>query len=351
MNRVLFVSPVAFSGLQQRHQSLASELAKIGWQVNFVDPLETGGFSCRTEAAGQNIEVVKLRVPFKGVEWPAIQTICGKFALRLLKTKAGMTRHNTLLWIGEPSLACLATHKWRAIVYDRCDLHGSFPGQNKRAWQKYEETLFNRSTLVSCSHAYLQQRLPEHARKKSVLVGNACAEIFFGERRPQSAGDRRLKMVSAGAHHEWSDAKWLAMMCEHDKVELHLAGTGRGVDYESLRRNPRVIDHGRLNSCDLARLLKTCDVGLIAFKDIELINGVDPVKAYEYAASGLEIWAPPINAMRSNSLVSSYVSSTAELDQAIRGFATRSLPPAESIARWPGRLQTILDRLTVLQSD
>ena len=351
MNRVLFVSPVAFSGLQQRHQSLAAEMAKLGWLVSFVDPVTTGGFSCRTLSTEQNIEVLKLKVPCKGVEWPAIQTICSKFALLLLRAKLGAAWHDTLLWIGEPSLAYLAAHKWPAIVYDRCDLHGSFPGQNRRAWQKYEETLFRRSTLISCSHVYLQQSLPEHARQKSVLAGNACADIFFGENQRKNSVDRRLKLVSAGAHHEWADAKWLAMLCEHNRVELHLAGTGRGADYENLRRNPRVIDHGRLNRCDLAGLLKTCDVGLIAFKDIELIRGVDPVKAYEYAASGLEIWAPPVDALRSNSLVSRYISNTAGLDQAIKGFATLPLPPAGAIARWSDRLQTILDRLTVLQSD
>ncbi|OGK08182.1 MAG: hypothetical protein A2W80_11305 [Candidatus Riflebacteria bacterium GWC2_50_8] len=351
MNRVLFVSPVAFSGLQQRHQSLAAELAKNDWQVNFVDPLQTGGLSCKTEQATPNLEVVKIRVPFKGVKWPAIQTICAKFAMLLLGSKLALSRHNTLLWIAEPSLAWLSLYKWQAVVYDRCDLHGSFPGQQQLVWQKYEDILFKRATLVSCSHEYLQQSLPEHARIKSVLASNACANIFFSERLQQRPAGRPLKMVSAGAHHEWVDSGWLAMMCDHDNVELHLAGTGRGGDYENLRRLPRVINHGKLDRPELARLLKACDIGLIAFKDIELIKGVDPVKAYEYAASGLEIWAPPIKALRGNQLISKYVGNSGERNQAVADFASLPLPPPATIARWSDRLQTILDRLTVLRSD
>lgn len=351
MNRVLFVSPVAFSGLQQRHQSLAAELAKNGWQVSFVNPLQTGGLSCKTEQAAPNLEVVKIRVPFKSVKWPTIQTISAKFAMLLLSSKLALTRRNTLLWIAEPSLACLSLHNWQAVVYDRCDLHGSFPGQKQPVWQKYEDVLFNRATLVSCSHEYLQQSLPEHARSKSVLAGNAGADIFFSERRPQHPAGRPLKMVSAGAHHEWVDSGWLAMMCDHDNVELHLAGTGRGCDYKKLCQLPRVINHGKLDRPDLAELLKTCDIGLIAFKDIELIKGVDPVKAYEYAASGLEIWVPPIKALRGNPLISKYVGTPGERNQAVAEFASLPLPPPATIARWSDRLQTILDRLTILRSD
>lgn len=36
-------------------------------------------------------------------------------------------------------------------------------------------------------------------------------------------------------------------------------------------------------------LMRSCHVGLLPFKDIALVYGVDPIKAYEYAACGLDI--------------------------------------------------------------
>lgn len=351
MNSVLFVSPVVFSALHQRHQSLANELAGRGWQVCFVDPLKTGGFSCTISRASENLRIARLRVPFKGNACPAIQAIAVKLSMLLLKASMALPGKNSLLWIAEPSLARLSCYNWPAIIYDRCDLHGSFPGQNRRVWQRYEDQLFDKATLISCSHQYLQQSLPENVLCKSVLAGNACGDIFFAEHKHGRPIGHRLRLVSAGAHHEWVDSKWLANLCNHDDIELHLAGIGRGSDYRELCRHPRVTHHGELGRTELADLLKTCDIGLVAFKEIELIKGVDPVKVYEYAASGLEVWAPPVAGLRDNPLISRFIGGGRELAQAVDAFRSRPVRSSGNIARWSDRLQTILDRLTVLQSD
>ena len=349
MTTILFVSPAAFTALHQRHQSLAIELAKRNHQVLFLDPVRTCGFSCRTRTVADNLRVAQLRVPFKSVSHPATQMLTVRFTMLLLREKLNITPASTLLWISEPSLAWLTRHHWQKIIYDRCDLHGSFPGQRKEAWQSYEKRLFARASLISCSHPHLQSTLPENAQRKSVLSGNATADIFFGKSLRATVGDARLKLVSAGAHHEWVDTGWLKMLAAHAAVELHLAGTGRGKGYETLRQQPGVIDHGCLSQSELAKLLKSCDIGLVPFCNIELIKGVDPVKVYEYAASGLQIWAPPVAALYNNSLVDRFIATPDDLDLAIADSAAPKRRQAPAIARWPERLQTILDRLDDLQ--
>ncbi|KAF1079335.1 MAG: hypothetical protein GQF41_4339 [Candidatus Rifleibacterium amylolyticum] len=351
MSQILFVSPAAFDALHQRHQSLAIELTKRDQSVIFLDPVRTGGYRRKTRKVADNLEVVQLQVPFKSVSHPAIQKLTVRFAMLLLREKCKIIPASTILWISEPSLAWLTRHRWQTIIYDRCDLHGSFPGQRKEAWQKYEKLLFARAGLISCSHPHLQNTLPESARNKSVLAGNASADLFFGKIRDTAVGDGRLKLVSAGAHHEWVDTSWLKMLATHAGVELHLAGTGRGKGYEDLKQQPGIIDHGRLNQSELARLLKTCDIGLVPFCDIELIRGVDPVKVYEYAASGLEVWAPPVASLRTNTLINRFIATPDDLDLAIADSATQKRQPAPAVARWSERLQTILDRLDDLQSD
>jgi len=351
VSQILFVSPAAFAALHQRHQSFASELAKLGHQVTFLDPVKTGGYSCKIRAVGDNLKIAQLRVPFKSVSHPAIQMLTARFALMLLKEKLKITPAGTILWISEPSLAWLARHRWQTIIYDRCDLHGSFPGQHKEAWQRYEELLFARASLISCSHSYLQNTLPENARQKSVLAGNASADVFFGNSRRQITDNDRLKLVSAGAHHEWVDTGWLQMLGAHDGLELHLAGTGRGKGYEKLKQQPGVVDHGRLNQSELAKLLKSCDIGLVPFCDIELIRGVDPIKVYEYAASGLQVWAPAVAALRDNALINRFIVTPDDIEKAISDKAGQTQCERPAIARWSERLQTILDRLDDLQSD
>ena len=351
MTRTLFISPAAYEALHQRHQSLAGELARRGRQVIFVNPLKTGGYSCKTRTVAENLEIVHLRVPFKSVSFPALQMLAVRFALMLLRTRLRIVPATTMLWISEPSLAWLTRQRWQTIIYDRCDLHGSFPGQTRRAWQQYEDMLFRRADLISCSHPYLQTTLPESAGRKAVLAGNASAEVFFAQKRRMNTGNRPLKLVSAGAHHEWVDFGWLKMLCSHAEIELNLAGTGRGREYEELRRTPGVIDHGKLSQLELADLLRNCDAGLVPFKDIELIRGVDPVKVYEYAASGLEVWAPTVDALRANSLISRFIANADDISSAIAEAAAHKPRPAPAVAQWSERLQTILDRLDDLQSD
>jgi len=351
MSRIFFVSPVAFAALHQRHQSLAVELARREHQTVFADPLKSGGYSCKCSVASACLKIAQLQVPFKGVSCPGLQMFAARFAMQLAKEKLLISPADTVLWLGEPSLAWLTRLKWKSIIYDRCDLHGSFPGQNRRAWQKYENMLFTRADLITCSHQYLQETLPERARNQSLLVGNASANIFFAQNRRASAGNGKLKLVSAGAHHEWVDTDWLKMLSSQPGTELHLAGTGRGKGYEDLRRQPGVVDHGRLTQTELASLLKDCDIGLVPFCDIELIRGVDPVKVYEYAASGLTVWAPPLAALRSNPLISRFIATRDELAEAIVDRAKPKTAPAPRIARWSERLQTVLDRLDALRSD
>jgi hypothetical protein len=351
VTRTLFISPAAYEALHQRHQSLAGELARRGRPVIFVNPLKTGGYSCKTRTVAENLEVVQLRIPFKSVSYPAIQMLAVRFALMLLRAGLRIVPATTMLWISEPSLAWLTGQRWQTIIYDRCDLHGAFPGQNRQAWQQYEKMLFSRADLISCSHPYLQNTLPQGARLKSVLAGNASAGVFFSQKNRMGTGNKPLKLVSAGAHHEWVDFAWLKMLCSQAEVELNLAGTGRGREYEELRQAPGVIDHGKLSQLELADLLKSCDAGLVPFRDIELIRGVDPVKAYEYAASGLEVWAPPVDALRANSLISRFIANVDDLSCAIAETAAPKPGPALAVAQWSERLQTILDRLDDLQSD
>ena len=182
-----------------------------------------------------------------------------------------------------------------------------------------------------------------------MLAGNACAEIFFSSASRQHHSNPPFKLVSSGAHYGWVDCSWLSMISSHPDIELHLAGSGRGNDYQKLRQLPQVIDHGQLDQAALAALLAKCDVGLVPFKNLDLIKGVDPVKVYEYAASGLEVWAPHLDSLRKNGLISRVVANRHDLEQALKRIAvTKNNQP---VARWTERLQTILDRLTILTSD
>ena len=124
-----------------------------------------------------------------------------------------------------------------------------------------------------------------------------------------------------GAHYEWVDINWLKMIAGLDNVELHIAGKGRGAGFKQLISMKNVRFHGELDTYQLFELMKVCKVGLLAFKDIELIKGVDPIKVYDYAAAGLEIWAPDIKALYSNKYINTFIKDADSANKALNNFA------------------------------
>lgn len=355
----IFVAPVDFSGLQQRHQAFAGELAASGSRVVYVEPLKSPGFSISRRQVSERLCVASVSLPFRASSFPGLQRICAKLLLQLLSNCFKFRLDKTNLWLAEPSLAAIALPGWRRVVYDCCDLHGAFPGQRTQAWEKYEALLAQNADLICVSHQYLARRFfPEHAGK-ILSVPNACSQTFIELARHSAAaksgrttGENRLiKMVSSGAHYEWVDCAWLELLSGLVGVELHIAGTGRGEAFSRLINNGNTIFHGRLEHDELVKLLCECDVGLIPFRNIGLIEGVDPIKAYEYAACGLEIWAPDVTALRSRPLIARFVADRFQAEQALRDFRQRPLIFCGSIPTWAERLQTVLDRPGVLRAD
>ena len=356
MNRkVLFVAPVVFNRLKQRHQALATELAQRGFSVDYLEPSRSPGWSLSSTIISDRLTLLHLKVPFKAASYPALQKISIRMFLAWLCRLRRLQPHNTILWLADPSMAALAEISWQTVVYDRCDLHGAFPGQRRQAWKIYESFLAGRASIISVSHPYLARGMPDN----SLLVPNACSEEFvaIGSRPRQKESGKKVqgaatvRLVSSGAHYEWVDCDWLAMLSELADTELHIAGTGRGDAFQRLIGKSNVIYHGHLEPDALQQLLLSCHIGLIPFKNLELINGVDPIKAYEYAACHLEVWAPDLSSLHANPMIGRFIAGPQQAAIAMRQH--RSCPrifPGR-VPVWGERLQTILDRMAVLRSD
>ncbi len=344
--RLFFAAPADFSALSQRHHAFARLLAERGFSVFYLEPLRSPGFGCRISSAGNRLRLVSLQMPFRAANNAFFHNAIVRLSLAVLKLKF-KTNDSDVLWVAEPSMAALANCSWSKIIYDRCDLHGFFPGQRLLAWQKYESLLFSRANHILASHQRLLQNIPSDSEAKGILVGNACADEIrsFAGRRSEG----RLRLVSSGAHFEWIDCDWLAMLAQHPGIELHVAGSGRGRAFERLIALDSVKFHGKLNQTELFELYRHSDVGLVPFADIELISAVDPIKVYEFAAAGLRIWAKPVAGLRGNVFIDRFVGAYSDLEEAVAGF--QPVLQAKPVPRWSERLQTVLDKTGLLRSD
>ncbi len=344
MKKIIFVSPVKFETLKQRHQGLALELARNNFQIYYINPISSNGFSCKIIEQIKNLRVINLKIPFKAVSYPVIQNIAVKIALKLIKKKLHIKTTDCILWLAEPSCAELTKENWLKIIYDCCDLHGNFPNQRKKAWQNYESRIASKSDLISVSHPYIKEHFCKIFQKDSLLMPNAT---FFGKAETiREKADGKIGLLSSGAHYEWVDIKWLEMLAQIDNIELHIAGKGRGTAFENLLKNKNVIFHGELNSEQLFKLMGKCHIGLIPFKDIELIKGVDPIKAYDYRAAGLQIWAPDIESLYSNKHINSFIKDAEQAKEAIEKLKAIGFnEDVEKVPTWSERVKMILPYL------
>jgi len=299
---ILFAGAVPWNGLRQRHQALAAGLAGDGWDVTYLDPLQSGGWEARQRDMDCRLRTLSIRVPFRAAGFPGLQAMAVKFAMVHLAAN-GIRPTTTMLWVGEPSLSSFTRFPWRSIVYDRCDRHGVFPGQRRHPWLVHERQLYRHADLVLASSPLLAGEAAEEGAKAVHLVPNAADAHWLSPPPPKRPAGPPFMLVSAGAHYEWTDHAWLAALAKLPGVELHIAGPGRGQGWKDLLASSGVTWHGILDHAALRELLDRCHIGLIPFRDDPLTAGVDPVKVYEYAARGLAVWSPRIESLRRHPLV------------------------------------------------
>lgn len=334
------LAPASFDMLKQRHQSFAQDLAGRGFNVTYVEPLKAGGLSLKTIDHSTGLKIVQIKVPLRCTGIFSLHSLIVKLAGRLFFKKNKINPEECILWISEPSMAHFCHNNWNMVLYDRCDLHGHFPGQKITAWRKYEKLLFERAEIISVSHPELLDDIPSQSLNKTLLCRNACSDIFSSHSSCPPLKPPPIKFISSGAHYEWIDCGWLKQFAGLKDCELHIAGRGRGKDFTELIKLPGVVFHGELKHEQLADLMRSCHIGLLPFKDIELVKCVDPIKAYEYAASGLQIWGTDIAPMRSLDLVTKTVSQLKVEDLEFETVCT-----SDKIAVWSDRLNIILKKI------
>ena len=350
---LIFAAPVPFQGLKQRHQAFAELLSESDYNLIYLNPIKSNGLSLKLNPITKSLAEVTIKVPLRAANHPWLQKFINKIVFKLLQRRFDFKINEAVLWLADPILASLAAKPWKRIFYDRCDLHGAFPGQRSGAWREYEDLLIREADLVFISHPYLGETLPSHIQGKVVQISNAASELEVNSVRQESEHKLRLKLISSGAHFEWVDSQWLQTFANLKEFELHIAGPGRGKEFSQLIRMPNVNYHGTIKHTDLQNLLQEMDVGLIPFKDIELIKGVDPIKAYEFATAKLAIWAPDISSLASNTMISNRFSTGLEAQKFIskNGISTIAKSVTnKKVPTWNDRMETILDRISGLDT-
>jgi GT2 family glycosyltransferase/glycosyltransferase involved in cell wall biosynthesis len=182
---------------------------------------------------------------------------------------------------------------WR-VVYDCMDEHTGF-GTHGAGTAEDERRLLTESDLVLVTSRPLMDRVRK-LRPDAVALPNAADAARFADLPARSAGPlakyARPVVGYYGAVSAWFDAEAVALAArKHPDWSFVLVGATKGAALESLEGRPNVHLLGEVPYADLPGYVAGFDVCTIPFQRTPLTEATNPVKLYEYLATGKPIVA------------------------------------------------------------
>ena len=242
-------------------------------------------------------------------------------------------------------------------VYRIADYTPGFPGMCASV-QVDEESLARKVDHVVCVSKVTQQYAQGFGVDHISLVPNGvCFELFANDCSPcpveyQQMG--RPIAVYAGALDTWFDRQGIAQIAQRiPEVHFALIGPNNGSIQRFFKPFPNVHLLGPKPHQQLPAYLRWADVGLIPF-DVEghreLIEGVHPLKLYEYLASGLPVVASGWKGLERLQSPAQLYNSVDEFEDQLRSVVSTKHNRKELIEYaephdWSRRLDVLLDQV------
>lgn len=291
--RILMLSHVDARWIKQRPHFLAEALHDAGHDVLFAyaraydrTRLQDTDLSCPAHAL--------LTMPNRlrrGVLLISIDSVIQVAWAVVLR----MRLRPDVVWLTSPRLAVAARflQRWGRVrlVYDYMDRNALF--DDVAAGVEDEELrMLRTSDLILCSSSALLADVNGLSQSApAALVRNALGDpaVWKAARRDPHARPDEIVMGYAGTISSWFDFKLiLAALDANPSWRLRLWGPAD----VPVPGHPRLLVEGVVAHRDLPDHLAECDVLVMPFALTPLIKAVDPVKAYEYVATGLAVVLP-----------------------------------------------------------
>jgi teichuronic acid biosynthesis glycosyltransferase TuaH len=198
-----------------------------------------------------------------------------------------------LIWLCFPSLLAYLPESAREIplVYDCMDdATGFYPNTEDREYIENQELkLVQRASLVFCSSQYLARQLEHKTGRMPTVLRNGLPERWLKQSMPEAREvAQECHVAYFGTIADWFD--WQAVQMAMEQIPnlfIHLYGPSEG----KIKSFPRLQYHGVVAHSELQKIASKFDGFIMPFQVTNLIEGVDPVKLYEYLSFGKEVIA------------------------------------------------------------
>lgn len=328
--------PIGDSGGGQRPAQMARELLRRGYRVTYVHRFE----SAESPQGNRPTHERLATLPFS------------QFSARGLARALGPSEalHVVVsLPVADFRVAArfLKVHAGARTLYDCIDDWDSVLGGGWYS-RHAEDRLAREADALVASARSLATRLRDRTGREAALLPNAVDAGLFRRdlvhARPASIREGRPVFFYSGAlWGHWLDWSWLrALARARPDADVLLAGEYRGECRES---PPNLRFLGLLPQAELPGLMAHSAVCLIPFKVDRMVEGVSPLKVFEYLAMGRPVVASAMPEVVGLPGVS--VASTAEEFVALVALAERRAGDPEATAAfaaansWSARVEVV----------
>jgi teichuronic acid biosynthesis glycosyltransferase TuaH len=246
-----------------------------------------------------------------------------------------------VIWLTFPSLVAYLPESARDIplVYDCMDdATGFYPDKSDREYiEKLESKLVEEAALVFCSSQYLERKLEQKTGRVATVLRNGLPENWLTRSLPEPREvGRECHVAYFGTIADWFD--WQAVQMALDEIPnlfVHLYGPKEG----KIKSLSRLEYHGVVAHADLQSIATKFDGFIMPFQVTNLIEGVDPVKLYEYLSFGKEVIAVYYNEIQRFSSFVHLYQDNFEFVKILMALSQNKLEKRNSLSRSRGFLE------------
>jgi glycosyltransferase involved in cell wall biosynthesis len=302
-NRIIYINPISSDllAVRTRKRLLTRIDRKFKSILKFV------------RRANNNLYVLSpLFLPFQGnpaLDW--VNNTLLKFQLKILMSFLGIKR--PLLWIENVRAAdFIESFNWQLVLYHISDLFTECPyTHNKEKLELREKKTSKASDILICVSKELYAS--KHSQRDNVFyIPHGVDFELFREAAQKEEKIEELVSVPKpiagyfGTMTAYNDIE-LLLWCARNlpDVSFVFAGEITGGDYSELGKLNNVYLLGRMQYEKIPQLCACFDVCMLQWKMNRWIECCNPLKMFEYMASGKPIVSVPIKeAMRYSDIIS-----------------------------------------------
>lgn len=305
---ILFLSSNRYGDFPSRKTRFSQYLSEKGFRVVYVDSPHTylaylkKGYkvenSGKLEQISPNFYVLRSFpiLPFFK-KYPILNKVDSRiYYNKIASTLKEISFEPVLVFNYMPFFPNVLTKFKSKTIYDCVDDHASFGGLLNPSFvnELEKKTVEVSDVVITTGNEFLREKLKKFGKEPIQVPNGVEYSIFSSWLNQKENFIIKNQIVYVGAIAHWFDVDLVKYIADSfEDFEILLIGF-TSIDISELLSKKNVKFLGKLEQKQFAPILWESKAAIIPFKVNDLTKKIDPLKAYEYLASGVPVVSTPV---------------------------------------------------------